>query len=82
MTIIRAVFFDLGKTLLYPKSAWEPVFLRANNALTKALIEQNINVDARSFPAEFAKRLNQYYADRETSLRELGMMHQGLFNAG
>ena len=74
MTQIRAIFFDLGKTLLYPKSAWQPVFLRADKALTDALISQGIEIDAHRFPYEFNDRLNHYYVDRETTLREIGMM--------
>ncbi len=74
MTKYKAIFFDLGKTLLYPKSAWQSVFLRADKALTHSLIEQDISVDESTFPYEFAERLNRYYVDRETTLRELGAM--------
>ncbi len=72
MTSIKAVFFDLGKTLLYPKSAWQPVFLRANKALANALFVQGIKIDLDKFPYEFNDRLNRYYADRETTHREIG----------
>ncbi|MCP4142170.1 MAG: HAD family hydrolase [Chloroflexi bacterium] len=70
MTTIRAVFFDLGKTLIYPKDSWQSVFLRANKALAQSLHLQEIPIDLRSFPYEFAECLNQYYVDRETTLRE------------
>ncbi len=70
MTPIRAVFFDLGKTLLYPKDSWQSAFLRANKALAQALAAQDIAIDLRSFPYEFAECLNQYYVDREATLRE------------
>ena len=70
MTIIRAVFFDLGKTLLYPKTSWQPVFLRANKALANSLNVQGIGIDKKIFAYEFADRLNKYYVDRETTLRE------------
>ncbi len=72
MTKIRAIFFDLGKTLLYPESAWQAVFLRAQKALAQSLVEQGIAVDEKVFPYEFTERLNRYYVDRETTLRELG----------
>lgn len=74
MTEYRAIFFDLGKTILYPKSAWQAVFLRADKALAHSLIEQDIFVEESTFPYEFAERLNRYYVDRESTLRELGTM--------
>lgn len=70
MPPIKAIFFDLGKTLLYPQAPWQPVFLRADKALTDALLAQGIEVDAKTFPYEFNDRLNRYYVDRETTLRE------------
>ena len=85
MTVIRAIFFDLGKTLLYPNAPWQPVYLRAYKALANALIEQDINVDERTFPYEFADSLNNYYVDRETTLRETGtfrMLQQLLAEKG
>lgn len=71
MTPIRAVFFDLGKTLIYPNAAWQPVYLRSDKALTENLIANGIEVDLRTFPYEFVDRLNRYYADREETLREM-----------
>ena len=68
--MIRAVFFDLGKTLLYPKNPWAPVLAASNQALTGSLIAGGVNVDPKTFPDTFVKRLNQYYTDREISLRE------------
>ena len=85
MTIIRALFFDLGKTLLYPKASWQPVLLRAYKALTSTLIAQDIPVDERTFPYEFADCLNNYYVDRETTFRETGtfrMLQQLLTEKG
>lgn len=70
MTSIRAVFFDLGKTLVYPPLAWQPVYLRSDKALTESLITNGVGVDPRTFPYEFTERLNHYYADREETLRE------------
>jgi len=70
MTPVRAIFFDLGKTLIYPKDSWQSSFLRANKSLAQALAAQEIAIDTRSFPYEFAECLNQYYVDRETTLRE------------
>ena len=70
MTPIRAIFFDLGKTLVYPKDSWQSVFMRANKALALSLSIQDIAIDTHTFPYEFAECLNQYYVDRETTLRE------------
>ena len=81
----RAVFFDLGKTLLYPKYSWQPVYLDSATALANSLINQNIEVNIKTFPLEYIDRLNQYYAIREKTLRErttLRMLHQLLEEKG
>ena len=70
MAIIRSIFFDLGRTLLYPKASWQPVFMRANKALANSLATEGIEIDERTFPYEFADNLNKYYAARETTHRE------------
>ncbi len=85
MTPIRAVFFDLGKTLIYPQDAWQPVLLRSDKALTTSLIASGVEVDMRTFPYEFMERLNRYYADREETLREtttFKMLHHLLQEKG
>ena len=74
MTTICGLFFDLGKTLIYPKSAWHPIMLRAHKSLTNSLTDQGIGVDRKTFPYEFAERLNKYYVDRETTLREISTL--------
>ena len=89
MTIIRSVFFDLGKTLLYPKTSWQPTFLRANKALASSLVAEGVKIDERTFPYEFIDNLNKYYAARETTHRETPMLRilgsflaeKGLWNA-
>jgi putative hydrolase of the HAD superfamily len=70
MTPIRAIFFDLGKTLIYPKEIWQPVLLRSDKALAEKLVASGVDVDMRTFPYEFIDRLNNYYAHREETLRE------------
>lgn len=67
---MRAVLFDLGNTLMYARGPWEPVFARANRALTAALRDAGLPVDARDFPALFDRRLGEYYDQREHSLTE------------
>lgn len=68
--MIRAVFFDLGRTLLYHTTPWQPILAKSNNALIKALHTNGVDVDPATFHPAFIKRLNQYYADREITLRE------------
>ncbi len=68
--MIRAVFFDLGRTLIYHTTPWQPTLTASNHALTETLSAHGIDVDPKTFPKAFIKRLNQYYADREISLRE------------
>jgi len=68
--MIRAVFFDLGKTLFYPNAPWQPVLAASNKALTESLIAGGVSVDSKTFPEAFVKKLNKYYVDREISLRE------------
>lgn len=70
MTQIRAILFDLGKTLIYPKDAWQPIYLASDKALTESLIANGIEVDPKTFPYEYIVRLNNYYAYREETLRE------------
>lgn len=85
MTIIRAIFFDLGKTLLYPANPWQPIYLRSDKALADSLAAQNIEIDVRTFPYEFIDRLNRYYVDREETLREtttFGMLRHLLAEKG
>ncbi len=69
-TTIRAVFFDLGKTLLYPINSWQSVLARSTKALTDSLVSHDIDINLKTFPYEFIDRLNNYYADREETMRE------------
>lgn len=71
MSNIRAVFFDLGQTLIYPKLGWQAVHLRSDKALTESLIENGIAVNPKTFAYEFIDRLNHYYADRDETQREI-----------
>lgn len=68
--MIRAVFFDLGNTLLYPKNPWQPVLAASRKALTETLIAHGVSIDPVTFSDSFVKRINQYYADREKNLLE------------
>jgi putative hydrolase of the HAD superfamily len=70
MSNIRAIFFDLGKTLIYPKAPWQAIYLKSDKALTEALISHGVTVNPNTFPYELIERLNRYYADRDETLRE------------
>jgi putative hydrolase of the HAD superfamily len=67
---LRAVIFDLGGTLMYERTAWEPVIAQADEALTSYLREQGMELNLSSFPREFRKRLDQYFRKRERDLLE------------
>lgn len=67
---IRAVLFDLGGTLMIPKSSWPPVFERADKALTAALCAQGLEVDFETIHHEFMGRLTEYYTRRDQDLYE------------
>lgn len=64
-TFIRAVLFDLGGTLMYPRSEWLPIYEAADLALTETLYTLGVAVDRARFPHEVRTRLNQYYLQRE-----------------
>ncbi len=70
MKDIQAIFFDLGKTLIYPQNDWPPVLADSVQALTQTLIDNHVDIDAHRFAQEFHLRLDQYYRRREKSLRE------------
>jgi putative hydrolase of the HAD superfamily len=70
MNAVRAVFFDLGKTLMYARSLWRPVLLRSNKAVAQALADAGLPVDLHTFADEFTTRLHRYYRHRDETLRE------------
>lgn len=67
---IKAVLFDLGGTLIYFDGAWPDVMQSANQELLAHLQEQGLNLDRESFVAEFRRRLDEYYAQREAEFIE------------
>ncbi len=67
---IEAVLFDLGGTLIYFDGAWPDVMQSANQELLSHLQEQGLKVNAESFVAEFRRRLEEYYAQRESEFIE------------
>jgi len=67
---LRAVIFDLGGTLMYERDSWQPVNERADEALTKYLRAQGLELNLSTFPVEFRRRLDDYFQQRENDLFE------------
>ena len=70
---IRAVFFDLGNTLMYPVAPpemWPEVIRRGNTALMEHLRSHDILAEDNSFVEEFNRRLRKYYAERDKLMLE------------
>ncbi|MCL4257935.1 MAG: HAD family hydrolase [Anaerolineales bacterium] len=67
---LKAIFYDLGNTLLYFDGAWPEVQRRADAQLLAHLQDEGLTLDAPSFLQEFRARLNAYYAQREAEFVE------------
>ena len=67
---IRAVIFDLGGTLMYERQSWHAVNSKADEALTKYLMGQGLEINLSTFPIEFRRRLDEYFKQREKDLLE------------
>lgn len=67
---LRAVIFDLGGTLMYERDTWYAVTAQGDEALTKYLIEQGLELNLSTFPIEFRRRLGEYFTQREKDLLE------------
>ena len=67
---LRAVIFDLGGTLMYERNSWHEVTAKGDEALTRYLIDQGLELNLSTFPVEFRRRLGDYFAQREKDLLE------------
>ena len=67
---LRAVIFDLGGTLMYERDSWYRVTAQGDEALTRYLMDQGLELNLSTFPVEFRKRLNDYFTQREKDLLE------------
>ena len=67
---IRAVIFDLGGTLMYERYSWHSVNAKADEALTKYLLAQGLEINLSTFPIEFRRRLDEYFKQREKDMLE------------
>lgn len=84
-TILRAVIFDFGGTLMYGRQSWEPYIARADEALTLYLQSQGLELNINSFPSAFRKRLDDYFRQREKDLLEstyTSVLRELLFEKG
>ncbi|MCF6278447.1 MAG: HAD family hydrolase [Anaerolineales bacterium] len=75
MNAFRAVFFDLGKTLMHAKAPWRPILLRSDKALAASLRNNGVSIDISTFPYEFTNRINNYYTERDETLRETSILN-------
>ncbi|MBV6400040.1 MAG: Phosphoglycolate phosphatase [Anaerolineales bacterium] len=69
-SILRAVIFDLGGTLMFEREATRPISAQGDEALTLYLREQGLELNLSTFPLEFRKRLDSYFSQREKDLFE------------
>ena len=67
---LRAVIFDLGGTLMYERASWHDITAQGDEALTKYLIAQGMELNLSTFPVEFRRRLGEYFSQREKDLLE------------
>lgn len=55
---------------MYERNSWYGVTAQGDEALTRYLIEQGLELNLSSFPVEFRRRLGQYFTQREKDLLE------------
>jgi HAD superfamily hydrolase (TIGR01662 family) len=67
---LRAVIFDFGGTLMFGRHTWEPSIAKADEALTKYLCAQGMELNLNTFPRDFRRRLSEYFSQREKDLLE------------
>jgi HAD superfamily hydrolase (TIGR01662 family) len=67
---LNVIFFDLGSTLIYTRDPWPPIYEQADRALVDVLKHAGIPLDTSAFSSEFATFLDNYYAERGTSIIE------------
>jgi HAD superfamily hydrolase (TIGR01549 family) len=88
MSKFKAIFFDLGSTLVYSKDPWPPIYEKADQALIEVLRSAGFKVDPLAFYTEFGGFIRSYYEDPSEdnhektafiSLREM-LFHLGFQN--
>jgi HAD superfamily hydrolase (TIGR01662 family) len=61
----KAVFFDLGNTLMFFDGYWPDVYARSYLALTSELLRRGYALEEKVFMREFSDRINAYYQERD-----------------
>jgi putative hydrolase of the HAD superfamily len=69
-TLIRAVLFDLGGTLMYSRDPWEPIFERGYQALADSFCAQGIVLDCAELLKTVRYHLDRYFTRRDEDLHE------------
>jgi putative hydrolase of the HAD superfamily len=67
---IKAVFFDLGFTLIYFNGDFEKIVSDSYSILANRLIEAGYPLDADEFARRFTEKMRAYYKQREIDLIE------------
>jgi HAD superfamily hydrolase (TIGR01662 family) len=70
LRILRAVIFDLGGTLMYPRHPWPPIMERAYAALANSLCEQGFNLNRDTIQRDLKYHLEHYFTQRDVDLFE------------
>lgn len=68
--MFKAIFFDLGSTLIYFDTSWEMILNQANLALGQKLNQAGVNLDPNQLAADFNWRMQKYYAQRRADFVE------------
>ena len=55
---------------MYERASWYNITAQGDEALTKYLINQGMELNISTFPVEFRRRLGEYFSQRETDLLE------------
>jgi len=66
----RAIYFDLGSTLIYFDDNWNEILEQANLALGQNLNFLGVEVEPQVLAAEFGRRVKIYYEKRDIDLIE------------
>jgi putative hydrolase of the HAD superfamily len=72
---IKGLIFDLGNTLMYFAGDWPEVFMVADKAMVKYLVQTGCDLDQDRFALEFRDQLREYYVAREQEHVELTTAH-------
>jgi len=66
----QVVLFDLGSTLIYFDADWPVIMPVANRQMVETLLDLGYRLDAARFCADFERRMQDYYVERDTEFIE------------